>query len=371
MKKKTRPVILIAIAIIIGVIVSLYLFVLPDFLAIHNRSASLKITKELSNGINIGNDLDVCRVKEHLAEPTVYDYETFWHNTPVTKEVFAAVKDAGFNCVRLPVTWYEHVDEDYTIDEEWMARVKEAVDDALSCGLYVIIDTHHEEFIKLEENELETSQQRLVRVWEQIASEFKDYDEKLIFEGLNEPRLVGTDLEWSEGTPWLWEAVNRLNSSFVDTVRKSGGNNEKRFLMIGGYATSHRTEALKAIELPEKDYRIIVSVHAYIPYSFVSQYGKNVKWDSDSEYKHDIDHFASDLQEIFLDKHIPVVITEFGCNELKDEKERLAWAKYYTQTFSELGVPFIWWDEGSKNKIIDRETTKVVNEELVNIIVGQ
>jgi len=70
------------------------------------------------------------------------------------------------------------------------------------------------------------------KVWEQIATRFKDYDDHLLFETMNEPREVGSPMEWMGGTYENRDVINRFNLAVVNTIRASGGNNDKRFILV-------------------------------------------------------------------------------------------------------------------------------------------
>ena len=84
-----------------------------------------------------------------------------------------------------------------TIDEEWMNRVQEVVDYAIDAQLYVIINSHHDvDFYYPTKERLPEGLRYIEAVWTQISERFKDYDKRLIFESMNEPRLKGTGKEW-------------------------------------------------------------------------------------------------------------------------------------------------------------------------------
>lgn len=266
------------------------------------------------------------------------------------------------------VSWGEHLDEEGNIKPEWMARVTQVVDWALEEDLYVILDMHHEKWlIPTEETEAQDEAQ-LCRIWGQIAENFKDRDEHLLFESMNEPRLEDSDEEWTSGTPEMQGVVNRLNASFVETVRGTGGENESRWLLVPAYCSQYRREALEALEIP-KDDKIIVSVHAYVPYTFTLGDDEDAVWDVNSEDDTArIDVIMEDVEELFLKKRIPVVITEFGCQKKHDDAMRLAWTKYYTQKAAERGIPCIWWDDGKDTALMERDHLRWTEDELVSIM---
>lgn len=359
---------------ILAYLLPVILIPLLFILFLYYRSGEgIRFMKALGNGINIGNDLDVTGVSDYRENPTVYDYETYWGNVPVSGELFAAIREAGFETVRIPVSWGEHLDADGAIAPEWLDRVQEVVDQALAEDLYVILDTHHEDWLVPTAYKEPAVTEELTRIWRQLAERFYDYDERLMFESMNEPRLVGTDQEWTEGTAEARAVINRLNAAFVETVRSSGGKNEDRWLLLPGYCTGNRAEVLEAIELPA-DKHLIVAVHAYLPYRFTgTEQGDGLWREEDPEYTGEIVSLRENIERLFLDRRIPVVITEYGCKRKASEGERLAWASYYTEVFREIGVPCIWWDNGKYEEygVLDRETAVVTEQSLVKILVDK
>ncbi len=308
--------------------------------AMEIRDISAKeLVAEMKIGWNLGNTLDATGAEGLAAE-------TSWGNAKTREDMFALLKNTGFNVVRIPVTWDSHMDSDYNVDPEWMARVKEVVDYGINNDMFVILNTHHEEwYYPTKENKDEDIKQ-LKALWEQIAEEFKGYDEHLIFEGLNEPRLRDTAMEWTGGTPEAQEIINEYEQVFYDTVRNSGGNNSKRHLMITGYAASSQSSSLQAIKIPENDNKIIISVHGYLPYSFALDTKGTDKFDANSDAV-SIDSLLLNLDSMFLSQDIPVIIGEFGCVNKDNLEDRIECSKYYISAAKSYGIPCIWWDNGS------------------------
>ena len=318
---------------------------------------ALELTSDIKVGWNLGNTLDA-------TGGSGVSQETSWGNPKTTPELMQAVKDAGFNAVRIPTTWEKQMDENSVISEEWFTRVQEVVDYAYDLDMYVILNMHHEEwYIPYAENEEEISA-KLKTCWSQIAERFKGYDERLIFEGMNEPRWKNTEFEWNGGNDEGREVVNHLNQVFVDAVRATGGNNQYRFLMVCPYAANSGESALSALKLPEDD-RLIVSVHAYIPYGFALAENGTSKWlASKVGCTQDIDTLAEVLDRLFISKGQAVIIGECGAMNRENEEYRAEWAEYYFGKFREIGIPCFWWDNGTFYSgetfgLFDRRTNEV------------
>lgn len=327
---------------------------------IDTAMTSLEFIAQINAGWNLGNTLD--------ATGTGLESERSWGNPTTTPEMVQAVKDGGFNAIRIPTTWDKHMDENYNIDPAWMARVKEVVDYAYERDMYIILNMHHEEWCQPYADKQDAISAQLTAAWTQIAETFKGYDEHLIFEGMNEPRWKNTEWEWNGGNDEGRAVVNHLNKVFVDAVRATGGNNEHRFLMICPYAANCGESALAALEIPD-DPRIIVSVHAYIPYGFALADSGTSRWVSDrAGCTAEIDTLAEVLNRLFISKGIAVIVGETGARirfmtvestaetegtaepamtYVKNDEFRTYWAEYFFGSFSKIGVPCFWWDNGA------------------------
>lgn len=308
----------------------------PEVITIKDITSE-ELVADMKMGWNLGNTLDA-------TGGIALESERSWGNPTTTQEMIDEVLAQGFNVIRIPVTWEGHFGDgpDYVIHEIWMNRVQEVVDYAYNKGAYVILNMHHEDWHFPSEDNKEAASATLEALWTQIAERFKDYDEHLIFEGLNEPRKKGTVYEWNGGDMEGRAVVNHFMQVFVDAVRATGGNNIYRHLMVCGYAASSSTDALKSIELP-KDDKLIVSVHAYTPYNFAL----NTKGTDKFTDTYDIDKLMKDIQEIFLDKGVPVIIGEYGAMNKDNEAERVKWATYYLSEAKKIGVPCVWWDNNA------------------------
>lgn len=310
--------------------------------------SSMELVKEMRIGWNLGNTLDsVSDTLDITADAAAF--EMAWGAQYTSQVQIDEVLAAGFNVIRIPCSWTNHIYDDgkYTIESTWMDRVQEIVDYAYERGAFVILNLHHEDWHYPSYENEEAATEQLVAVWTQIGERFADYGDHLIFEGMNEPRDNGAGDEWT-GNDEAREVINHLDAAFVETIRGLGGNNAKRHLMIPGYAASSWDVNLKAIQVPENDDKIIVSVHAYIPYNFALNTGSGAvaEWNNDTA---DIDTLMKNLDELFISKGVPVIIGEFGAMNRDNEEERCSWAEYYVTAAKKIGVVCCWWDNHAFN----------------------
>ena len=194
-------------------------------------------------GWNLGNQFECSAPNqdgelEEIGNPEgSINAETAWGNPPVTEAMIQAVKNAGFNAIRIPIRWQCHITNDQTmsIDEAWIKRIKEVVDWCLKNDLKVIINAHHEKW--LENNPTYTSKddncKKLALLWTNIASAFADYDSRLAFAGTNEVHVKDN---WDAPNAENLAVQNAYNQTFVNAVRATGGNNTKRHLIVQTYA---------------------------------------------------------------------------------------------------------------------------------------
>ncbi len=335
---------------------------------------AMEFVSNFSLGWNLGNTMDATGGNKKTAT----SQETSWGNPATTSELMATLKENGFSIVRIPVTWQAFTGDgpEYKINEEFMGRVKEIVDYCYENDLYVIINMHHEEWYDPYTENEDAATLQLTAMWAQIAEVFKDYDEHLIFECMNEPRLRNTAYEWNGGTAEARAVINHINAAFVSTIREASGKNKTRFLMLPGYAASGEAAVINDIVLPNDD-RLIVSVHAYTPYNFALNKSGTSAWNAaNAADTRDIDNLMTRINDKFISQGIPVIIGEFGAMNKDNDEDRAAWAAYYTGQAAKTGVPCVWWDNGAFSGtgelfgLVSRTTYKVRYQNILDAMVS-
>ena len=338
---------------------------------------ALIFIRQLKAGWNLGNTFDAYDDYNHSKGLAL---ETYWNGAKTTRELVHALKSAGFNLIRIPVSWHNHLtDAEYTIDEKWMARVKEVAQWAVDEDMYFIVNIHHdnsEKYLYPDNAHYEQTEKYLTSVWTQVAAAFADFDNHCIFESMNEPRLVGSNYEWylNEADPSCRnaaECINRLNQKFVDTVRASGGNNADRYLLVPGYDASPDGALSRLFRIPEDtaDNKIIIEVHAYTPYNYalnINNKDSSFDLEKDKGKMNEISGFMTKLYNRFVKNGIPVLIDEFGAlqKNANDLQGRVNFASFYIASASARGMTCCWWDNhafsgnGERFGIINRKTIR-------------
>lgn len=336
---------------------------------------AFEITENMKIGWNYGNSLDATgKLYADKPERNIFstgneglDTEMSWGNPRCTQETIKAVKAKGFNTVRLPTTWYPHMDANGTIDPEWFARVREIIDWCYEEDMYVILNIHHEEWINRADFDTAYDEMsvKLKSVWKQIATEFKDYDQHLIFEGMNEPRAAGQEYEWwlapSAPKEKLFEVVNKLNQDFVDTVRSvESPYKDTRLLSCPPYcASGSDINMMAGLDIPDDPY-VAASVHAYSPYSFCMDKAGDHSTFSET-YATELEGILKNIRKQFIDNGVPVILGEFSASNYNNTEARCEWAETYISLAKSYGFPCVLWDNDARGNADQSEAHDYLN----------
>lgn len=339
--------------------------------------------KNMGLGWNLGNTLDANTGKGTNFEDASYwgqqglDSEYCWGQPSTTSELITMMKNAGFGSIRVPVTWYNHMDKDGNVDKAWMARVHQVVDYVIDNGLYCVLNVHHDtgaggtdfkHWIQASEDNFTQNRARFEKLWQQIAEEFKDYGKELVFEGYNE--MLDPISSWNYASfaasgqynatiaTSAYNAINQYAQSFVNTVRATGGNNESRNLIVSTYAASngsgdwnaHLKDPVTKLNMPDDKTagHIIFEVHAY-PTIADSNTGKPY---TSTVIKKNIDNMITILKDNLVSKGGPVIIGEWGTSSVDKsgatdydlhKTEFFQFVDYFIQQTKAEGIGTFYW----------------------------
>lgn len=305
---------------------------------------SFDLVAEMGVGWNLGNSFDV----------TSRD-KTFWGNPITSKAMIDAVKNKGFKTLRIPITWGPNQSENapYTIESSYLTDVKKVVDYGFQNKMHVIINVHHDDdWVKPTASEAENTKNRLSSLWTQVATHFKKYNDSLVFETLNEPRLQGIPEEWIGGTPEGRQFINDFNKAAVDAIRTTGGNNEKRHIMIPTWGASTIPAAMNDLVIPNNDPKIIISLHSYFPWQFAGE--AQISWGSVQDKIALEAELDAIRQKWIIEEGRPVIIGEWGSIEANPLQSRIEYATFYAQQAAERSLLTIVWDNGASFRLLNR-----------------
>lgn len=323
-------------------------------------STATEIASKINLGWNLGNTLEAS------------GSETTWGNPKATKALIDAVKQNGFNAVRIPCSWNQYLSNTAKaeIKIDWLNRVKEVVKYCADNDMYVILNIHWDGGW-LENNVTEAKKDQVnakqKAFWEQIATHLRDFDEHLLFASANEPAV-----DDAAGMAIL----NSYHQTFIDAVRATGGKNAYRTLVVQGPTTDieKTNNLMNTLPTDTADKRMMVEVHYYTPWQFAgltedASWGKmayywganyhsttdterNATWGEETA----LDTYFASMKTKFVDKGIPVVLGEFGAirrTTLTGDaltlhlNSRAYYLKYVVKQAKANGLLPFYWDEGS------------------------
>lgn len=357
------------------------------------ESTAKELAGKIFAGINIGNTMEV-PLGEGVEPGT--SGETGWGNPVINEDYIRGLRNAGFNAVRVPCAWNSHIEdfETFKVSDKWMARVKEVVDMIVNNGMYVILNIHWDGGWlenNCTPNKQEANNKQQKALWTQIANQFKEYDERVLFAGCNEPNAENAE---------QMAVLATYEQTFVDAVRATGGRNAKRVLIVQGPTTNiEKTDQLMALPTDIVEDRLMVEVHYYDPFPFClmdkdETWGKmSYFWGSQmskvsAELKDRCSTYAANVEAVntellkmkkkYANQGIPVILGEYGAYYRK----ALASEEYYdlhktsvdewlyevTRLSKNNGlIPFLW-DTGA---LISRKDGSVIQQtQLDNIMKG-
>ncbi len=349
----------------------------PDYSKCKITATAADVAKLMYPGWNLGNTMEANNGGKNYANNVGLNGETSWQSTKTTQEVIDFVKAQGFKSVRIPCNWVcGHISNatSVTIDATWMARVKEVVDYCISAGLYVVLNDHYDggwverSFDDVSESAISKNCKTMTAIWTQIATTFKDYDEHLLFAGLNEPN-VDNEAKTT--------ALLRYEQAFVDAVRATGGNNLRRILVVQGPSTdidqTYKLFDIEKIEDSIGDRRLMLEVHYYSPWQFSgmetdASWGKcwyfwgsanhdsRTGWsDRNTNSSYEENFVKSQFQKMkskFVSKGYPIILGEYNCQwrnlgddnaqQKHDSSVELFHYVVNRQAIDNGMVPFLW-----------------------------
>ncbi len=344
-----------------------------------------ELAAAINIGWNIGNTLEAT------------GGETAWGNPKVTNELIQLVKQSGFNAIRIPCSWNQYMENSTTakLRDSWLNRVKEVVQYCVDNDLYAIVNIHWdggwlENNITPDKQVENNAKQKAF--WEQIATHLRDFDERVLFAGANEPNVEDAE---------QMEVLLSYHQTFVDAVRSTGGRNSYRTLIVQGPSTDidKTNQLMHQLPADEIEGRMMAEIHFYTPYQYClmtedAGWGKmfyywgngyhsttdterNSTWGEEA----DVDALFGKMKTQFVDKGIPVILGEFGAvkrtfltgDALQLHLDsRAYYLKYLMQQAKVNGLLPFYWDAGNLGEntmsLFNRQNNSVYDQQALDAL---
>ena len=326
---------------------------------------SYAFSQNMTIGYNIGNSLD--SVLTGSAD------ETYWGCPKITQGLVQSIANKGFDVIRIPVSWGFKINSsgNFTDSNVHANRVKQVVDWAYDTGAYVILNTHHEmswlntwDSVKNSSSSaVDSSKQdamltKFGGLWKNIANTYKDYGERLIFEGYNETR--SSEDTWSSKTRDQ-EVLLKIGQKFIDTVRATGGNNAKRYLLLNTFGAVFSLNEVNTYKMPtDSADHLLFGVHTYDPHNLCFREYSGTTF-SQSEFDSYYNSIMPAIETKFLSKGYGVILGEFGAVNKNNDDERIKYVKAVVTSCATYGVIPVWWGNGVINMNSSKDAFGLVN----------
>ena len=331
-----------------------------NYLYYISKKTPFNIVNDMGIGYNLGNVFDSYSTIEEIKTPD--EQIILWGNSAPTKHLFNYLKKSGFKTIRFPITWMHFMDESGKVNPLWMSRVKEVVKWIIEAHLYCILNVQNDVIAGNWLSEGLASKNKYKYLWEQIANEFKDFDDEyLLFEAFN----VG---DYNIDGNYDYKTLFNLSQVFIDSIRNTGGKNKERLLVLSGAKKDIELTCTTDYIIPkDPSNKLAISVHYYFPPTFTLESDRNPwtfihdsvlyevpplkKWGDEGHYNDMIKYFEN-LKRYFVDKGIPVIITEVGV--LTEELKEINSIRNYLYALFTLSLDYngfmaCLWDTSNKN----------------------
>ena len=361
------------------------------------KSAASQIVADMGAGWNLGNQLE--------ANANGIPSETAWGQPTVTQALIDKVKAAGFKTIRIPVSYLNYIGPgpNYPINAAWLNRIQQVVDYAYNRGLYVLINMHGDGYktvngswLICDSSAQSTIKAKYQKVWQQVAARFGGYDQHLVLEAMNEE----FDGQYGNPTQPCYSNINAYDQIFVDTVRRTGGNNASRWLLVAGWNTNidyttgnygfvMPSDQYRSPAVPAGEQRLMISVHYYSPWDFagqedgtITQWGRGATNPAKKSTWGQEDYLDAQLKAVntkFVAKGYPAIVGEYGSVDKSsfdsaNNRYRADFARAIVSTAKKYGAATVYWDNGSNGQfglgLFDRRALTVTHQGIIDAIMA-
>lgn len=356
-----------------------------------------QIVTSMGAGWNLGNQME--------ANSNGVPSETAWGQPVITQALVDKVKAAGFKTIRIPVSYLNKIGPgpNYTIDAAWLNRIQQVVNYAYNRGLHVLINMHGDGYKSIngawlicDAGNQTAIKDKYQKVWQQIATRFASYDQRLILESMNE----NFDGQWGAPTQPCYSNINAYNQIFVDTVRRAGGNNSSRWLLVPGWNTNIDyttgnygfvlpTDRYRSPSIPSNEQRLMISVHYYDPWDFageestkITQWGRGSTNPAKKSTWGQEDFLDAQMKKVydkFVTKGYPAVVGEYGAvdkafADSSNPRYRADYVRAVAATAKKYGAAPVYWDNGYNGQygfgLFNRASVTVTQQGMINAILS-
>ena len=317
----------------INLLMLIFLIILYfNYQSLLSKKTAIQIINDMGIGYNLGKTFNNFTTQEN--DNIQYYQIKMWGTELPKRKTINKIKKFGFKTIRFQVIYINSMDKSGKVSSEWISGIKKVIDMVINSNMYCILSIYYEgEYWKRKK-----IREKYINFWIQVANEFIDYDEHLIFEFMTEfdyEFLYTFNENINEDYYDDYESyhINFLNltQAFIYTIRNSGGFNTERLLVIPGLTTEIEISLYSFFYDPEIPIdpanKIAVSLNYFFPseiyqrlvtpMNWYDKYGLYymtdpiINWGTDNDYKEIMKTFNF-LKKNYIDNGVPVIIGQVG-----------------------------------------------------------
>ena len=350
-----------------------------------SKKTAIQLVNEMGIGYNLGNTYNCCIISEE--DSIKKEQINNWGTILPTRKQINQIKKFGFRTIRFQVVYNNLISESEKIKSNWIKELKKIIDMIYNLNMYCILSIYHnDDFWNSEEIKV---LDKYINFWKEIAIEFKNYDDYLIFESNHKIYFKNITL------------LN-VSQSFIDIIRNSGGLNSKRLLIIPKLSTELEFYYISDQFPNDPANKTAISLRYYFPSLYGGEhiyeddddyyiiyaddiiwydYNGNMlvttplnDWGSESDDYYFMYEDFKNYKNKFMDKGIPVIIGEAGILTNNSNANLFSEFLYvlFSTTYEYDGIMACLWDNPESNEgnkfYFNRETNKWTNDKIKKII---
>ena len=298
-----------------------------NYLSFYSKKTAFQLVNDMGIGYNLGDTFNCCNsIREKDSENE--EIKLLGITLP-TKILLKEIRKNGFKTIRFQVLYTDDIYNNNKINSEWIYKIKEMINLINKLNMYLILTIKHtREFWYSGKRK---SKNKYINFWTQIANEFINYDEHLIFESMYE---IGYLTYLDRLDNYYEDKVYLLSQDFINIIRDSGGLNIQRLLVVPMISTDYELSLFNfdytEYKIPKDPYnKLAISIYYYFPceqynslnvLDSIKLYDKRgyyneifplMEWGSSKNYKDIVINF-SHMKKNFIDKGFPIIIGEVG-----------------------------------------------------------
>ena len=270
-----------------------------------------------------------------LGKKSLEEFEQGFRSNFIREQDFKAIKEMGFNCIRLPFHYSLVEKAPYCYDSKGLIFMDRALRWAKKYGLWVILDLHaapgcqnhdwHSDSLgKAQLWTNKTYQNQTCALWEFLADRYKNNETVVGYDLLNEAVL---------------EDALLLNQFYKRVMKRIRSVDQNHILFIEGNKWATDLRCLQEYD----DDNYVLSIHNYEPIDFTFNFVPFLSYPANNRDKHLIERHLRQYKRESEKRGVPIFVGEFGVNNRQGLYGEDQWLEDVLECFGNFGFHWTYW----------------------------